>query len=132
MSRIKSIRYILSILLLFVAAVSVYFSLYTLSTIRPVSDYKDMGVYTFIPNEVYPKQVRNTATGRARRMHPTKTVYVVCYQATGSPEYPFSIAFSYQHLASSKSRSQPKPALYSQASSPIAGTYRLSAAFFSH
>ena len=82
MSRIKSIRYILSILLLFVAAVSVYFSLYTLSTIRPVSDYKDMGVYTFIPNEVYPKQVRNTATGRARRMHPTKTVYVVCYQAT--------------------------------------------------
>ena len=89
MSRIKSIRYILSILLLFVAAVSVYFSLYTLSTIRPVSDYKDMGVYTFIPNEVYPKQVRNTATGRARRMHPTKTVYVVCYQATGSPEYKY-------------------------------------------
>ena len=60
MSRIKSIRYILSILLLFVAAVSVYFSLYTLSTIRPVSDYKDMGVYTFIPNEVYPKPVSYT------------------------------------------------------------------------
>lgn len=53
-----------------------------IATIRPASDYEDMGIHTFSPYKVLPHTVENHATGRDKRNNPTKTVYVVYYQTS--------------------------------------------------
>ena len=80
MAKLKSIAFAVGILLLIGAALCLYFSLRNLSSIRPASAYEDMGVHTFVPEEVYPVQRENHATGRQKRNHPTTTVYIVRYR----------------------------------------------------
>ena len=64
------------VMLLLAAVTMGYFSAQRLSSIIPASGYEDKGVYSFVPVRVLPVQVENTgATGRARRMNPTKTVW---------------------------------------------------------
>lgn len=59
--------------------------------IRPASAYTDQGVHRFEPYEVLPVQVKNTSgTGRSRRMHPTKTIYLLYYRATDGSGYRWS------------------------------------------
>ena len=57
--------------------------------LRSVSAYEDQGVYTFVPVEVSPVQEENNASGRMRRNHPVKTVYVVSYQASDGSGYEY-------------------------------------------
>ncbi len=52
--------------------------------------YRDEGVYTFVPYQVLPIQVKNNATGRSRRMNPTKTVYKVYYRTEEYSGYEWS------------------------------------------
>lgn len=74
--------------ILFVLAVScLYAGVRGISQTRPASDYQDEGVHTFVPCEVHPMQVENHATGRLKRMNPTKTVYLVTYEATDGTGY---------------------------------------------
>ena len=75
-------------MLLILAAVVGYLSIKYLSAILPVDNYEDKGLYTFLPYQVLPVQVENTgASGRARRMNPTKTVYTVYYRDTSGSGY---------------------------------------------
>lgn len=55
----------------------------------PASAYDDMGVHTFVPEEVYPVQRENHATGRQKRNHPTTTVYIVRYRAEDGSGYQY-------------------------------------------
>ncbi len=72
---IKTISMIVAIIAFCVAGMSVKWYLE-----QPSADsYEDKGTYTFSPTNVYPVQVENTATGRYKRMNPTKTVYHVFY-----------------------------------------------------
>ena len=48
-----------------------------------------MGVHTFVPEEVYPVQRENHATGRQKRNHPTTTVYIVRYRAEDGSGYQY-------------------------------------------
>ena len=48
-----------------------------------------MGVHTFVPEEVYPVQRENHATGRQKRNHPTTTVYIVLYRAEDGSGYQY-------------------------------------------
>ena len=76
------------VMLLLAAVTMGYFSAQRLSSIIPASGYEDKGVYSFVPVRVLPVQVENTgSTGRARRMNPTKTVYMVHYRDTGRKGY---------------------------------------------
>ena len=81
MAKLKPIAFAVGIMLLIGAALCLYFSLRNLSSIRPASAYEDMGVHIFVPEEVYPVQRENHATGRQKRNHPTTTVYIVRYRA---------------------------------------------------
>ena len=75
-------------MLLILAAVVGYLSIEELSAMLPADSYEDRGVYTFIPCEVASEQVKNTnADSRDRRMHPTETVYTVCYRDIGGSGY---------------------------------------------
>lgn len=76
-----------------------YAAMQGLSELRPAEDYEGRGVRAFEPYEVYPIQVENTeASGRDRRMHPTKTVYMVNYWATDGSGYEWSEeAYSKDH-----------------------------------
>ena len=56
MAKLKSIAFAVGIMLLIGAVLCLYFSLRNLSSIRPASAYEDMGVHTFVPEEVYPVQ----------------------------------------------------------------------------
>ena len=89
MAKLKSIAFAVGILLLIGAALCLYFSLRNLSSIRPASAYEDMGVHTFVPEEVYPVQRENHATGRQKRNHPTTTVYIVRYRAEDGSGYQY-------------------------------------------
>ena len=89
MAKLKSIAFAVGILLLIGAALCLYFSLQNLSSIRPASAYEDMGVHTFVPEEVYPVQRENHATGRQKRNHPTTTVYIVRYRAEDGSGYQY-------------------------------------------
>lgn len=81
--KLKPFITVAGIMLLLASAAMGYFSAQRLSSIIPASGYEDKGVYSFVPVRVLPVQVENTgATGRARRMNPTKTVYVVHYRDT--------------------------------------------------
>ena len=59
MAKLKSIAFAVGIMLLIGAVLCLYFSLRNLSSIRPASAYEDMGVHTFVPEEVYPVQREN-------------------------------------------------------------------------
>ena len=88
MQKLKSIVFVAGILLLILAAAMDYLSVKYLSAILPAESYEDKGVYTFSPYQVLPIQVQNTgASGRDRRMNPTKTVYMVYYRATDGSGY---------------------------------------------
>ena len=65
-----------------------------IATIRPASDYEDMGVHTFSPYKVLPYTVENRATGRDKRNNPTKTVYVVYYQTSDGTGYQWKLETS--------------------------------------
>ena len=73
MQKLKSIVFVVGIMLLILAAAMGYLSIKYLSAILPADSYEDKGVYTFSPYQVLPIQVQNTgASGRDRRMNPTK------------------------------------------------------------
>lgn len=91
MERLKTIISVAGILLLILSAVLVYVAMQGLRELRPAEDYEDRGVHSFQPYEVYPVQVENTgASGRERRMRPTKTVYMVYYRAVDGSGYQWS------------------------------------------
>ena len=76
------------VMLLILAAAVGYLSIKYLTAILPADSYEDKGVYTFSPYQVLPVQVQNTgASGRDRRMNPTKTAYMVYYQDTSGSGY---------------------------------------------
>ena len=88
MQKLKSIIFVAGLMLLILAAVVGYLSIKYLSAILPADSYEDKGLYTFLPYQVLPVQVENTgASGRARRMNPTKTVYTVYYRDTSGSGY---------------------------------------------
>ena len=89
MAKLKPIAFTVGIMLLIGAALCLYFSLRNLSSIRPASAYEDMGVHTFVPEEVYPVQRENHATGRQKRNHPTTTVYIVRYRSEDGSGYQY-------------------------------------------
>ena len=89
MAKLKSIAFTVGVMLLIGAALCLYFSLRNLSSIRPASAYEDMGVHTFVPEEVYPVQRENHAVGRQKRSHPTTTVYIVRYRAEDGSGYQY-------------------------------------------
>lgn len=76
-----------SILLLILAAASLYVGARGFASIRPAADYADGGIHTFAPYDILPVQVENNATGRYQRNHPTRTVYMVYYQTTDGTGY---------------------------------------------
>lgn len=91
MQNLKPIVSIAGVLLLILTAVIGYLSIKNLSGIRSADSYEDKGVYTFSPYQVLPVQVKNTgASGRDRRMNPTKTIYMVYYRATDGSGYQWS------------------------------------------
>ena len=91
MKKLKSIVFVAGLMLLILAAAMGYLSIKYLSMIVPTDSYEDKGVYTFSPYQVLPVQVQNTgASGRDRRMNPTKTVYMVYYRATDGSGYQWS------------------------------------------
>ena len=99
MRRLKIIIPIAGLLLLILSAASLYVAMRDISKVHPAEDYEDQGVRSFEPYAVYPVQVQNTgASGRDRRMNPTKTVYMVYYRATDGSGYKWSNeAFSKDH-----------------------------------
>ena len=91
MQKLKSIIFVAGLMPLILVAVVGYLSIKYLSAILPVDSYEDKGLYTFLPYQVLPVQVENTgASGRARRMNPTKTVYMVYYRDTSGSGYQWS------------------------------------------
>ena len=91
MGKLKSIIFVVGIMLLILAAAMGYLSFRYLSAILPADSYEDKGVYTFSPYQVLPVQVQNTgASGRGRRMNPTKTAYMVYYQDISGSGYQWS------------------------------------------
>lgn len=79
------------VMLLILAAAVGYLSIKYLTTIFPADSYEDKGVYTFSPYQVLLVQVQNTgASGRDRRMNPTKTPYMVYYQDISGSGYQWS------------------------------------------
>lgn len=88
MQKLKSIVFVAGVMLLILSAVMAYLSIEELFAMLPADSYKDRGIYTFTPYEVASEQVKNTsADSRDRRMHPTKTVYIVCYRDIGGSGY---------------------------------------------
>ncbi len=91
MSKLKSIVFVAGVMLLILAAAVGYLSIKYLAAILPADSYEDKGVYTFSPYQVLPVQVQNTgASGRDRRMNPTKTAYMVYYRDTSGSGYQWS------------------------------------------
>ena len=91
MSKLKSIVFVAGVMLLILAAAVGYLSIKYLVAIIPADSYEDKGVYTFSPYQVLPVQVQNTgASGRDRRMNPTKTAYMVYYRDTSGSGYQWS------------------------------------------
>ncbi len=88
MRKVRSIFSMAGILLLILSAAMGYIAIRDRSAILPAESYEDKGVYTFLPYQVLPVQVENTgAVGRSRRMHPTRTVYMVYYRAADGSGY---------------------------------------------
>ena len=91
MQKLKSVVFVSAILLLLLAVAAGCISVKNLYGIRPAGSYVDGGVHTFSPYQVLPVQVRNTgASGRDRRMNPTRTVWMVHYRADDGSGYRWS------------------------------------------
>lgn len=91
MAKLKTIVFVAGVMLLILAAAVGYLSIKYLAAILPADSYEDKGVYTFSPYQVLPVQVQNTgASGRNRRMNPTKTAYMVYYRDTSGSGYQWS------------------------------------------
>lgn len=89
-TKVRVIRLIGAIVFV-LAIVFLYWGVKGITNIRPDSDYEDMGVHTFVPDRVLPVSVENTSTGRDKRLYPTKTVYVVYYQALDGSGYQWKV-----------------------------------------
>lgn len=87
----KKVISVVGLLLLILAASSLYVGARGFASIRPAADYEDSGVHTFAPYDILPVQVKNNATGRAQRNNPTRTVYMVYYQATDGTGYRWQV-----------------------------------------
>ena len=72
------------------AVCSLYLGVQGITTIRPASEYEDMGVH-ISPYRVQPHSVENTSTGWDKRLYPTKTVYVVYYQTSDGMCYQWEV-----------------------------------------
>lgn len=83
----KKVIFVGGILLLCLAAGSLYVGVRGFASIRPAAAYVDSGVHTFTPYDILPVQVKNNATGRVQRNNPTRTVYMVYYQTTDGTGY---------------------------------------------
>ena len=91
MQKLKSIVFVAGVMLLILAAAVGCLSIKYLSAILPADSYEDKGVYIFLPYQALPVQVQNTgASGRDRRMNPTKTAYMVYYRDTDGSGYQWS------------------------------------------
>ncbi len=91
MQKLKSIVFVVGVILLILAAAMGCLSIRYMSAILPADSYEDKGVYTFLPYQVLPVQVQNTgASGRDRRMNPTKTAYMVYYRDISGSGYQWS------------------------------------------
>lgn len=89
-------------MLFVLSLVCLYLGISEFFAIRPASDYEDKGVHTFIPYKALPTQVKNTATGRQRRLNPTKTVYFVYYKTIDETSYEWKDKVSYKSTAIAK------------------------------
>lgn len=88
MQRLKSVVFTIGMMLCILSVTAGYVALDSLLSLTPAGSYEDKGVYTFLPYQVLPVQVKNTgATGRYRRMNPTRTAYMVYYRDTSSGGY---------------------------------------------
>lgn len=88
MNKLKNYAVIIGVMLFIGAVLVSYFSARNLIEVTPEKDYMDQGVHTFYPYRVLPTPVKNTsASSRDRRMNPTKTVYVVYYNADDGSGY---------------------------------------------
>ncbi|MCI8417056.1 MAG: hypothetical protein HFI33_06105 [Lachnospiraceae bacterium] len=88
MQRLKSILFVIGIMLFILAVTLIYVSITRLRAVLPADSYEDKGIFTFQPYQVLPVQVENTgASGRNRRMNPTRTVYMVYYRDTAGKGY---------------------------------------------
>lgn len=87
----KKVISVVGLLLLILAASSLYVGARGFASIRPAADYEDSGVHTFAPYDILPVQVKNNATGRAQRNNPTRTVYMVYYQTTDGTGYRWQV-----------------------------------------
>lgn len=77
----------LSVMILVLALACLYVGIERFMKIPSVKNYEDKGIHTFLPYRVLPTQVKNTASGRQGRMHPTKTVYYLYYKEVGGTGY---------------------------------------------
>ena len=87
----KKVIFVVGLLLLILAASSLYVGARGFASIRPAADYEDSGIHTFAPYDILPVQVKNNATGRAQRNNPTRTVYMVYYQTTDGTGYRWQV-----------------------------------------
>lgn len=87
----KTIGFIIGLLLFILATAFLYLGISGFISVPSASNYADMGIHSFAPYDILPVQVENHATGRNKRLHPTKTVYMVYYQATDGTGYKWSI-----------------------------------------
>ena len=88
MKQLKSLVSVIGLMLMILSVIAGALSISYLSDMLSAGEYEDKGVYTFLPYEVLPVQVKNTgAVGRQRRMNPTRTVYKIYYRDQESGSY---------------------------------------------
>lgn len=88
MRKLRSVIFAVGLMLFILSAAMIYLSIKNMSAMPSAGSYEDKGTYTFIPYQVLPVQVGNTwASGRSRRMNPTKTVYMVYYKDNSGSGY---------------------------------------------
>lgn len=87
----KNLGRAVSVPLLILAAASLYVGARDYAAIRPADSYVDEGVHIFVPYDILPISVKNNATGRYGRNHPTKIVYMVYYKTTDGSGYRWQV-----------------------------------------
>lgn len=91
----KFIAYASAVLLVFAMVIGI--SGWNQRRVLPAAaDLEDMGVHTFRPYQVLPYTVKNTGSARNRRTNPTRTVYMVTYNADDGSGYRFRYKVSSQ------------------------------------
>lgn len=122
MERIKFFLRMAAILLLILSADALVAGAGLWAGLRSPEQYEDRGVYTFVPYECLPTQVKNTSSGRTQRMNPTKTVYKVYYRDTEGAGYRWSVQASGKD-SGRKTVEQGLPAERRVLGIPAEGTY---------